>query len=90
MMYDRVLTKARKSKVNEDWLLYKKFCNTCNNKIKAAKRSFQRNLLNEYAGDANYHLKDNNNKSMYFVQKCSKYFATANCQQPQEKSNIFY
>jgi len=90
---DRILTKARKSKLDGDWSLYKKLRNTCNDTIKAAKRAYHRNLLNEYAGDAKGFWKciksifptknaqsssgDNNNKSADFVQKCSKYFAIA-------------
>jgi hypothetical protein len=44
---DRLLAKARKTKKVEDWNAYKRLRNKCNNKLKLAKSTFQRNLLNE-------------------------------------------
>ena len=40
-----MLTKARKTKKVEDWNTYKCLRNKCNNKLKSAKSTFQRNLL---------------------------------------------
>ncbi|CAB3990293.1 Hypothetical predicted protein [Paramuricea clavata] len=37
---DRLLTKARKTKNIEDWNMYKRLRNKCNNKLKSAKQSF--------------------------------------------------
>ena len=42
---DRLLTKARKTKKVEDWIAYKCLRNKCNNKLKSAKSTFERNLL---------------------------------------------
>ncbi len=44
---DRLLTKARKTKNIEDWNMYKRLRNKCNNQLKSAKSSFQRNLLEQ-------------------------------------------
>ena len=44
---DRLLTKARKTKNIEDWNMYKRLRNKCNNKLKSVKSSFQRNLLEQ-------------------------------------------
>ena len=44
---DRMLRKFRKTKREEDWNLYKKRRNSCNNKMKHAKREYQKDLLNE-------------------------------------------
>ena len=44
---DRVLKKCRKTQNEEDWNLYKKLRNLCNNNIKHAKREYQTNLFNE-------------------------------------------
>lgn len=48
---DRLLKKARKTKRTNDWNLYRSLRNKCNNKIKSAKSTFQRNLLHEHAGN---------------------------------------
>jgi hypothetical protein len=44
---DRIFRKARKSKTTADWNLYKRARNSCNNKVKAAKTTFHKELLNE-------------------------------------------
>ncbi len=44
---NRMLKKARKSKLIEDWNIYKRLRNTCNSKLKSAKSAFQRNLLEQ-------------------------------------------
>ncbi|CAB4036083.1 Hypothetical predicted protein [Paramuricea clavata] len=44
---DRMLRKFRKTKREEDWNLYKKLRNSCNNKMKHAKGEYQKDLLNE-------------------------------------------
>ena len=45
--WDRLLTKARKTKNIQDWNMYKRLRNKCNNQLKSAKSSFQRNLLEQ-------------------------------------------
>ena len=88
---DRVLEKARKSKKDEDWRVYRTLRNSCNNQTKAAKRSYHRNLLDENAGSPKGFWKciksifptktatslGGNNKSQNFVDKCSTYFCNA-------------
>ena len=44
---NRMLKKARESKMMEDWNIYKRLRNACNNKLKSAKSSFQRRLLDQ-------------------------------------------
>ena len=42
-----ILRKFRKTKSEEDWNLYKKLRNLCNNKMKYAMAEYQKDLLNE-------------------------------------------
>ncbi len=44
---DRMLRKPRKINKEGDWNLYKKLRNSCNNKMKYAKREYQKDFLNE-------------------------------------------
>ena len=44
---DKLLSKARKSKNEADWVAYKRLRNYCTNLIKRSKASFHRNLLSE-------------------------------------------
>ena len=44
---DKVKRKARKTKSEEDWRLYKYWRNKCNNKLKKAKCEYHKNLLEE-------------------------------------------
>jgi hypothetical protein len=44
---DWVLKKCHRTKTEEDWNLYKKLRNLCNNKMKYAKREYQKNLFKE-------------------------------------------
>ena len=44
---DRILRKPRKTNREGDWNLYKKLRNSCNNKMKYAKREYQKDFLNE-------------------------------------------
>ena len=44
---DKVLRKARKSKSDTDWQLYKNLRKFCNNRLKSARKNYHRNLLNE-------------------------------------------
>ena len=44
---DKVLRKARKTKKECDWWSYKKVKNLCNNKVKHAKKKYQKDLLFE-------------------------------------------
>lgn len=43
---DRILRRSRKTKKEEDRNLYKNLRNSCNNKMKQAKREYQKDLLN--------------------------------------------
>ena len=49
LMVDRdpILRKFRKTKSEEDWNLYRKLGNLCNNKMKYAKAEYRKDLLNE-------------------------------------------
>ena len=44
---DKVLRKARKPKSDNDWMLYKRLRNFCNNRLKTARKNYHRNMLNE-------------------------------------------
>lgn len=44
---DKIKRKARKSKNEYDWTLYKRLKNSSNNKIKKAKQEYQIDLLTE-------------------------------------------
>ena len=44
---DRILRKFRKTKSEDDWNLYKKLRNLCNNTMKYAKAEYRKDLLNE-------------------------------------------
>ena len=44
---DQMLRKARRTKKEEHWNLYKKLRNQCNNKMKYAKNSFHKEILEE-------------------------------------------
>ena len=44
---DRILRKSHKTNREGDWNLYKKLRNSCNNKMKYAKREYQKDFLNE-------------------------------------------
>ena len=46
---DRMLRKARRTKKEEHWNLYRKLRNTCNNKLRYAKSTFQKELVEENA-----------------------------------------
>jgi len=46
---DKILRKARKTKNEGDWRLYKKLRNYCNNRLKNARKAYYKNLLNENA-----------------------------------------
>ena len=46
---DRMLRKARRTKKEEHWNLYRKLINTCNNKLRYAKSTFQKELVEENA-----------------------------------------
>ena len=48
---NRLLKKARKTKCTHDWNMYRSLRNKCNNKIKSAKSTFHRNLLDEHGGN---------------------------------------
>jgi len=44
---DKILRKARNTKSETDWNLYKKLRNFCNNRIRSARKNYHRNMLNE-------------------------------------------
>ena len=44
---DKLLRKVRKSGLESDWNEYRKMRNMCNSKVKAAKKTYHQNLLNE-------------------------------------------
>ena len=44
---DKVLWKARKSKSDNNWILYKRLRNFCNNRLKTACKNYYHNMLNE-------------------------------------------
>ena len=48
---NRMLRKARKTKSTDYWNIYKRLLNICSNKLKSAKSSFQRGLLEENSAD---------------------------------------
>ena len=49
---DRILKKARRTKSQRDWSLYKRLRNKCTNQLKYAKSVFQRNLLEQSCNNA--------------------------------------
>ena len=44
---DKILRKARKTNLENDWLLYKKLRNRCNNLLRQAKSKYHQDQLNE-------------------------------------------
>ena len=44
---DKILRKARKSKSETDWKMYKKLKNFCNNRLRTARKNYHRNMLNK-------------------------------------------
>eukprot|EP00794_Sanderia_malayensis_P010377 gene10377-11459_t len=49
---DQALRKARKTKSQEDFQVFKELRNKCNGKLKEAKRKYHQNLINESQGNA--------------------------------------
>eukprot|EP00794_Sanderia_malayensis_P021363 gene21363-23443_t len=50
---DKILRKARNTKEESDWSLYKRLKNSCNNKIKQAKQKYHKDLLIENSRNPN-------------------------------------
>jgi hypothetical protein len=83
---DRMLRKARKTKEERHWSLYKKLRNSCNNKLRFAKSSYQKDLLNQNAGNPK---KFWSTIKSIFPNKSARTTLNVNSARQQEKANIF-
>lgn len=85
---DKILRKARKTKKDSDWLIYKQLKNRCNNMVKHAKRKYHNNLLSENSRNPAKFWKTI--KEIFPTnESCSSSFSSSNNSQKLSKANAF-